>query len=242
MKTWPWWCWSVCVLAGCATDSGRDSASVNSALPARYEEEKLDTARIDAGKQQVMLGMVRDLQAKQQHYAALAQIRAYELQWGRSPELTLMQAESLRQTQQYMLAGDLYQRLLASPLEGLAYKGLGLMAAQQKQMNNAAKWLEEAALRLPADPDVQSDLGYAWLVLGRVKSAEVALKTAAELVPEEPRYAANLATYYLRMGDVNQARRWLSHPKLSDQARQAAYDLAQALRNGKVTEANSLRQ
>jgi tetratricopeptide (TPR) repeat protein len=95
-----------------------------------------------------------------------------------------------------------------------------LLLAEQKQFEEAVRYLEKAAAGLPERPRVHYNLGLLLQHLKRDAEAEAALLTAAGIDPDNLDYLYALADYYLKRQKFSQARHiaeqmMVKHPKNS---------------------------
>jgi Flp pilus assembly protein TadD len=58
----------------------------------------------------------------------------------------------------------------------------------------------------PRDANVFCDLGYSYLLQGKYRESEEALKQAIRVSPQHPKALNNLGMVYAAQGDVNAAR------------------------------------
>lgn len=178
-----------------------------SGVGGRSAPESGSLASPDAKKDQVHLELIRSMLDHGQYYAALAHIEDQRRTAGDSPPLQLMEADARRELDQFDRAQALYQGLLAGPLAGQAYHGLGLLYAERGDLADGIAALRQAAERLPTDAGVRNDLGYALMQDGQYRAAMPELATAAELEPDRVRSRKNLIMLMFLMGDPAAAQR-----------------------------------
>lgn len=152
------------------------------------------------------LRLVQQMLDKGLFHAALAHLDALGERRRELPEARYLRAESLRRVNKGAEAADLYRGLLSGCLQGLAQRGLGLLAAQEGRLADAVEHLRLAAEQLPTDPRVRNDLGYALLLLGTLDEARPQFATALELGGDRQRIAGNMVLLLLVAGDEEGAR------------------------------------
>lgn len=220
-------------LAGCA-GVGRQSAAVQRATPASdqdYEQQAADPQKVE----QLRGDVIRGLLEKGQYYAALAHIEEQKRS-GDSPELSFLEAEARRHLGQRAAAEALYRKLIGSPIEGQAYRGLGLMYAAT-DLDQAIRYLRSAATRLPTDVDIRNDLGYALMEAGRYTEALPELSTAAELAPSQIKSRNNLIILMLLTGNQAALAQLTQQAGTSPETMKQLRDRAQAIRNQQAVRA-----
>lgn len=168
--------------------------------------EPVDKESPAAKDQAVRMDLIREVINKGQYYAALAHIEEQKAAYGNSPDLRLLEADTRRHLGQKAEAEALYRPLLAGPLAGEAYHGLGLLYAGNDR-EAAIRNLQSAAKRLPTDVEVRNDLGYALMEAGRYTEAMPELSTAAELAPSQLKSRNNLIILMVLMGNEPAASR-----------------------------------
>jgi Flp pilus assembly protein TadD len=84
---------------------------------------------------------------------------------------------------------------------------LGLLLAEEKKYEEAARYLEAAARGMPERSRVQYNLGLLLDYLGRDVQAESALQRALELEPANIEYLNAIAQYYLKREMYQEAKR-----------------------------------
>jgi predicted CXXCH cytochrome family protein len=93
-----------------------------------------------------------------------------------------------------------------APNEGELYYSLGLVLAEQQQLEASAESLGKAAELLADRPRVQYNYGLALQHLGRRPEAAEVFKRALTLSPTEPPFIEALAIVYIQLGDLETAR------------------------------------
>lgn len=249
MKRWTQAAWRVCggwgaavlaglLLTGCASSGLMGSNSLAEASLERAQTQALAAEKAEPEKapplatRETYLNVVRQMQHKQLWFASLAHLDALEKQWGVNPASTLLRADALRQAQRPQESAALYRQLIGSAQESEAFYGLGLLAADGSDFARSVEWMEKGRRSNPLNTRLLSDLGYAYLRAGQVPAAFMPLMQAAQLDPEYAKAAMNLALYWLLQGDEHQAQQLMEARQLSQAARQAIRDQAQALVQG----------
>lgn len=259
MKRWTQAVWRVCggwgtavlaglLLTGCASSGLMGSNSLAEASLERAQTQALAAEKAEPEKapplatRETYLNVVRQMQHKQLWFASLAHLDALEKQWGVNPASTLLRADALRQAQRPQESAALYRQLIGSAQESEAFYGLGLLAADGSDFARSVEWMEKGRRSNPLNTRLLSDLGYAYLRAGQVPAAFMPLMQAAQLDPEYAKAAMNLALYWLLQGDEHQAQQLMEARQLSQAARQAIRDQAQALVQGAAPPATPVAQ
>lgn len=219
------------LLAACGTAapsdmSRRADADIEMARQ-RQSEEKAEITNPGT-----YLSLIRRMQERGLYYASLAHIDAYQQRFGRGPEVVLLHADALRETDQLAAADADYRAVIGTTaasgagtqgalLNASAWRGLGLAAGRQGKFADAARWLQVAAQSNPTDASTASDLGYALMRAGEVEQARVPLMQAAQLDAGNPKIAGNLAIWLAVNDRKADAAALTAHAHLSDAARKA---------------------
>lgn len=164
----------------------------------------------DAGPEafdDVHLELVQKIAASGRQRAALAHLDALPAGIAAAPRARLLRAESLRQLGKLDASAAVYAELVRGPLEGLARRGLGLIAAQRGDLGRALLELEAARRVAPTDARVRNDYGYALLLAGQTDAASDEIATAMELDQSDERCAANLVLLLFATGRGDAAAR-----------------------------------
>ena len=174
--------WAACLCAlGCALASPSEHA----------EPQPLDDVHLELAQKIAASGRQR---------AALAHLDALAADVAASPQAQLLRAETLRQLGKLDAAASVYAELVRGPFAGLAWRGLGLIAAQRDDLPRALAELERARSTAPTDPRVRNDYGYALLLAGQIDAASDEIATAMELDASDERCAANFVLLLLATG------------------------------------------
>jgi len=194
---------SLVLLAGCASKSPQgygvsqrqSSATMAQAqLQVAEQSTQLDTAK-------TYLDLIAQMQQSGQWYASLAHAEAFVSQHGPLPEVQILRADALRNTQQHVTARQLYTSLLNTTQAARAHRGLGLLEAGQGNLSQAIVALGRARQLNPIDADVLSDLGYAYMRNGQLEQAQLPVLQAAQLAPDNPRVQLNQVLFWLASGE-----------------------------------------
>jgi len=212
-------------------------AGIKDAYPAAAEaqqrqaaEESTNTkASANIDTQATYLRLVEQMQQEGLWFASLAHIDALEQRWGVSPESTRARAEALRHTEQPVQSEAAYRRLLATPLAGAGYRGLGLLAGGRGDYAEAVRMLKQAQQRSPTDALLLNDLGYANLRAGFIADARLPLMQALQLKPDNPQAQANLAMYLEATQQRSEATALMDANKIPPATRVAIQNAARQL-------------
>ncbi|QDQ86300.1 hypothetical protein FMZ60_00840 [Alcaligenaceae bacterium SJ-26] len=220
-------------LSGCGmsqADSAWQFMQEQQAQQAQMRQHEFDEARRQAQDTPAMLvRLIRENQQQGRYFAALAYINVHQARFGRTPELTALEAESLRRTGQIAPSTQAYQALLRTPLAAQGWHGLGLLAAGNGDLIQAIEHLERATGMEPANPEMLNDLGYARLAAGDPAGARLPLGQAAELAPDNPVFLSNMAILLFMQNDPAAAGRLMDQAGLAADTRQHIQDTAARL-------------
>jgi Flp pilus assembly protein TadD len=221
-------------VTGCGLLKEHSGYAANSDAQQRAAAEA--TAETKAGAdidtKATYLKLVEQMQKENLWFASLAHIDALEQRWGVSPDSTRMRADALRQTGQAALSEAAYKRLMGTPLEGAAYRGLGLLAGARGSYAEAVQFLKQAQRQTPTDALLLSDLGYAQLRAGQIAEARLPLMQALQLRPDSTQAQANLALYLEATDQSEQANKLMESNRMPAATRAAVRDAARQLRTG----------
>lgn len=192
---------------------------------------KMAQAEADApDERNAYLEMIGKMQEQGAWFASLAHVDAFRQKFGNPPELRLLQARALFQTNQIDAAEPAYRSLVSGPQAAAGWHGLGLIAAQKNLGNESEQDLAKAVQLDPLNAAFQSDLGFACLRNGHLDAARAPLAKAAELAPDDVKSIANLALWTLLNGDTNKAEAMMLSAQLPSATRSGVYQLARQLR------------
>jgi Flp pilus assembly protein TadD len=178
------------------------------------------------------LSLIRKMQEQGLYYASLAHIDAYQQRYGRAPEVLLMRADALRETDQLAAADAEYRAVVGATstmgagtqgalLNAAAWRGLGIVAGRQGNFAEAARRLQVAAQANPTDANTASDLGYALMRAGEVEQARVPLMQAQQMALGNPKVAGNLVIWLTVNDRKDDAASLAAHAQLTASARKA---------------------
>jgi Flp pilus assembly protein TadD len=174
--------------------------------------------------------LIERMQSQGLFFASLAHISQFELQFGVTPESTLLRARAQRETGQLDQSELAYRSLVGGAMAAPAWHGLGLIAGARGDYAGAAAALAEATRRAPTDAIVLNDYGYALLRAGQVGAAKLPIAQAAELEPANAKIVANLALYLRVTGEVARADAVMERAALAPATRAAVIKLAGTIR------------
>ena len=146
--------------------------------------------------------------AQARHAQAVAQRQQAVQAAPNDPEAQLALADAYFYQGQYAEATSAYQRAgqRAEPtLAALAYRGLGLAYAAQKQWSPAVRAYEAAVRLVPDQPGLQSHLGAAYFQTGQIAAATAAYRQAVALRPCDAASHLQLASIYRQQNRQGEA-------------------------------------
>ena len=190
---------SLVMMAGCANKRSTGASQSTAAMAQAQMLAAEQSTTISTSK--TYLGLIEQMQASGHWYAALAHTEAFIREHGATPEVLLLRADALRNTQQYEAAAQVYVGLLGTPKAARAHRGLGLLQAQKGQYAAAIAELEQARKLSPIDAQVLSDIAYAHMRSGLLAPARLPILQAAQLAPNDARVQLNLALFWLASGE-----------------------------------------
>lgn len=152
----------------------------------------------------IHLDLIESMIAQEQYFAALAHLEDLERRGALGPQGIYQKAEALRKMGRITEARSAYQELLATDLYGQGQHGLGLIAASVDPAA-ATVYLKQAVEARPTDPIYRNDLGYAYLLMGRMDLAHTEFTTAMQLAPGDKRSSNNLVLTLLIEGREREA-------------------------------------
>lgn len=192
---------SVLVLAGCAASDERPSV-----LEADRERPVACGPELE-GDAAMHLELVEEMAEQGSDRAVLAHLDALESFQVEVPaEVTLLRAHAHRRLGELESARNLYRELRDGCMPGEGHRGLGLVAAQEGELDRAIDRFKRALEHRPVDARLRNDLGYAYLLSEDYEQARKHLETARELGGGE-RAISNLVLLSMHEGDYEQARR-----------------------------------
>ncbi|MGM0449424.1 MAG: tetratricopeptide repeat protein [Pseudomonadota bacterium] len=138
--------------------------------------------------------------------AALAHLDALEsIQITVPVEARLLRAHALRRLGETEPARELYREIEKTCMPGEGLRGLALLAAERGDLDDAIETFGEAIQKRPVDARLRNDLGYAYMLQGKLEKAQEHLETARELGAGE-KAASNLVVLLIRQERYDQAR------------------------------------
>lgn len=148
------------------------------------------------------LGLIKQLLLDGKPHAAIAHLDAAKI---KNEQAELLRANGLRQTGRAAQAQAIYQQLVTSCVAGHAYRGLGLIASQAGNQQEALRYIEVASRALPTEYSIRNDLGYVLMQSGNYEPALHEFLTALELAPDYRQAANNLIVLLYRQGEPAKA-------------------------------------
>ncbi|MEG1736145.1 MAG: tetratricopeptide repeat protein, partial [Comamonas sp.] len=192
------------LLTGCAgLGLGKSEPMLSPAAKAAAEMPAAKDPVINT--EETYAALVQQMQAKSLWFASLAHLDAMDRQWGVTTESRLLRADALRNVGQLSASTALYQGLLGTARDGAARYGLGRVAAEKGDFRSAAQQMEQARLSNPVDPQLLTDLGYAYLQARDLGAARMPLMQAAQLNPEDAQANVNLSLFLMINGQNQEA-------------------------------------
>lgn len=206
-----------------------------SALPEISDKGAANAQTLDQ-KPDVYLELIGGMQQRGLYYASLAHLDAFDARWPGRADATLLRAHALSESGQTEAAKTMYGKLLDGPLAARAYHGLGLIAVRGGNLEEGSAALNRAAALAPTDAAILGDQGYAFLMLGKLDDARLALFKAAELDSGNKRIGANLALLLALSGKPEQAQELMQRYNLAPRVREDILARATDVRGGlKIT-------
>lgn len=222
------------MLAGCGSMATSDmSLRADADIEMARQRQSQEKAEITSPA--TYLSLIRRMQEQGLYYASLAHIDAYQQRYGRAPEIILLRADALRETDQLAAADAEYRAVVGATsamgagtqgglLNAAAWRGLGIVAGRQGNFAEAARRLQVAAQANPTDASTASDLGYALMRAGEVEQARVPLMQAQQMAAASPKIAGNLVIWLTVNDRKDDAASLASHAQLTASARKAVDD------------------
>ncbi len=222
------------LLAGCGSMAASDmSLRTDADIEMARQRQSQEKAEITSPA--TYLALIRRMQEQGLYYASLAHIDAYQQRYGRGPEIMLLRADALRETDQLAAADAEYRAVVGATsalgagtqgglLNAAAWRGLGIVAGRQGNFAEAARRLQVAAQTNPTDASTASDLGYALMRSGEVEQARVPLMQAQQMAATSPKIAGNLVIWLTVNDRKDDAASLAAHAQLTASARKAVDD------------------
>lgn len=222
------------LLAGCGSMATSDmSLRADADIEMARQRQSQEKAEITSPA--TYLSLIRKMQEQGLYYASLAHIDAYQQRYGRAPEIMLLRADALRETDQLAAADAEYRAVVGATsamgagtqgglLNAAAWRGLGIVAGRQGDFVEAARRLQVSAQANPTDASTASDLGYALMRAGEVEQARVPLMQAQQMAAASPKIAGNLVIWLTVNDRKDDAASLAAHAQLTASARKAIDD------------------
>ena len=164
---------------------------------------------------QVHLDLVQNMIDKEQYFAALAHLEQIESAGETGPGVHFMKAEALRKMGRFSEAQAQYESLMGTPMEGQGHHGLGLLLART-DIDAAVAHLDQAVKSDPTNADFRNDLGYSYMLMGRLDIARLQFATAMQLKGKDARSTNNFIVLLLIQGRDADAAALASRADLSE--------------------------
>ncbi|KJK04754.1 MAG: hypothetical protein ACTHNO_14140 [Ralstonia sp.] len=222
------------LLAGCGSMATSDM-SLRADADIEMARQRQSQEKSEITSPATYLSLIRKMQEQGLYYASLAHIDAYQQRYGRAPEIMLLRADALRETDQLAAADAEYRAVVGATsamgagtqgglLNAAAWRGLGIVAGRQGNFAEAARRLQVAAQANPTDASTASDLGYALMRAGEVEQARVPLMQAQQMAAASPKIAGNLVIWLTVNDRKGDAASLASHAQLTASALKAVDD------------------
>lgn len=153
-------------------------------------------------EQATKLALIQQMLADGKPHAAIAYLDASRI---KHEQAELLRGHSLRLTGRSSQAQSIYQQLLKGCMAGHAYRGLGLIASDAGNLQEALRYLQAASDALPTEYTIRNDLGYVLMQSGQPAAALHEFLTALELAPDYRQSAHNLILLLYQQGDTARA-------------------------------------
>lgn len=170
------------------------------------------------------LGLIRQMLSEGKPHAAIAHLDASKI---KNEQAELLRADGLRQTGRGLQAKTIYEQLVNSCASGYAYRGLGLIASDSGNLQEALRHLKAASDTLPTEHTIRNDYGYVLMQSGEHASALHEFLTAVELAPDYRQAANNLILLLHQQGDSAKAEAFAKQLGVSTDEVQQLKKLAQ---------------
>lgn len=184
------------------------SGPVTSVTSVRHVPVSLDCASAGQSEQSMLRSVIAELMARDEYYAALAQV---ELLPRNAAESALLRADILSRLDPAS-ARPWYDALLSTCLRGRAEHGLARLDAAEGNVTLAIERLQRAVSQYPVDPVMRHDLGVLWMQRGVLDKAYFELRTAEQLAKDslQPRFSLMLLALLDPSSQpwVDAVRRW----------------------------------
>ncbi|EUJ09730.1 hypothetical protein Meth11DRAFT_0531 [Methylophilaceae bacterium 11] len=170
------------------------------------------------------LALIRQMLTEGKPHAAIAHLDAANI---KNEHAELLRADALRQTGRALQAQTIYAQLVNSCVSGYAYRGLGLIASETGNQQEALRHLKAASNALPTEHTIRNDYGYVLMQSGESTAALHEFLTAVELAPDYRQAANNLVMLLYQQGDTAKAEAFAKQFGVASEAMQQLKKLAQ---------------
>jgi len=178
-------------------------AADTSTKTARPVKDSTDKACTELSPEEsIRLGLIRQMIIEGKSHAAIAHLDASKI---KNEQAELLRADGLRQTGRALQAQAIYEQLKNSCVSGYAYRGLGLIASETGDTQQALRHLKAASDALPTEHTIRNDYGFVLMQSGEHASALHEFLTAVELAPDYRQSAHNLILLLYQQGDSAKA-------------------------------------
>jgi len=178
-------------------------AADTSTKTARLVKGSTDKACAELSPEEsIRLGLIQQMIIEGKSHAAIAHLDASKI---KNEQAELLRADGLRQTGRALQAQAIYEQLKSSCVSGYAYRGLGLIASETGDTQQALRYLKAASDALPTEHTIRNDYGFVLMQSGEHASALHEFLTAVELAPDYRQSAHNLILLLYQQGDSAKA-------------------------------------
>lgn len=200
-------------------------AAESNTTSARQTKGSTDKACAEISTEEATrLGLIRQMLTEGKPHAAIAHLDAAKI---KNEHAELLRADALRQTGRALQAQTIYEQLINSCVSGYAYRGLGLIASQAGNQQEALRHLKAASNALPTEHTIRNDYGYVLMQSGEHTSALHEFLTAVELAPDYRQAANNLIMLLYQQGDTAKAETFAKQFGVATEEMQQLKKLAQ---------------
>ena len=190
------------MLAGCASNQATQPVTAG----AEGSERPLACGPELEGRAAMHFDLIKQMADQGRDRAALAHLDALSsIQITVPVEAKLLRAHAHRRLGESDKARKLYREIADECMPGQGMRGLALLATQRGDMAEAVARFRKAIDHRPVDARIRNDLGYAYLLQGKLDQAREELETARELGGGE-KAVSNLIVLLLHQGDYDKAR------------------------------------
>jgi len=191
---------------------GQRANTVPAAEAERQEAEK------EVKSQKLYFKLIREMQDKGKHRAAIAFVDEYEQAYPSNPISQLLRGRSMVALKEHEQAEAILLPLTSTPAAPEAYNELGKMWAAKGDWTRAASNFEMAREKAPTHVNFINNLGYAEIKTGRYAEAEKVLMQGLELDETNMSVRHNLILAKFMQGKKGEVRKIIG--TLDEQERQ----------------------